>query len=204
MAGVSSPPFPVSERRCALDGCRALRVSYSDRQTKEPLSRSPIMQPVWGRELNASCVSLWPELTHCIPPKVNVWWRRDSQSCTLLYLWAGASCGRSLVYINHCRCTVSSTVKSVNVCRVLSVRLCIWGVQIHSPFWHSVIPFFGYDILEVGLYCVAMLWLWSLKYERSWHFVMIVYCFLRRSETQLDIKRFLKENISAISLMRYL
>lgn len=50
-----------------------------DRQTEEPLSSSPIMQPVWGWELNASCVSLWPKLTHCIPPKVNVWWRRDGE-----------------------------------------------------------------------------------------------------------------------------
>lgn len=50
-----------------------------DRQTEEPLSSSPIMQLVWGWELNASCVSLWPKLTHCIPPKVNVWWRRDGE-----------------------------------------------------------------------------------------------------------------------------
>lgn len=72
------PPFPVSERSCTLRWM-PYSTCLSLRQTEEPLSSSPIMQSVWGWELNASCVSLWPKLTHCIPPKVNVWWRRDGE-----------------------------------------------------------------------------------------------------------------------------
>lgn len=110
------------------------------RQTKEPLSSGLIMQAVWGRELNASCVSLWPELTHCIPSKVNVWWRRDGEPeihRAALFSISGTtgrqeSLGQGFIWIrnwilahniNQRRCTVASTVKNESVCNL--------------RFWHA-------------------------------------------------------------------
>ncbi len=124
------------------------------RRTEEPLSSGPIMQAVWGRELNASCVSLWPELTHCIPPKVNVWWRRDGEPeihRAALFSISGTtgrqeSQGQGFIwikkrrlarYINQCRCTVASTVENESAVSVSDV----WGntlrVRVRCFLWQS-------------------------------------------------------------------
>lgn len=101
------------------------------------------MQAVWGWELNASCVSLWPELTHCIPPKVNVWWGRDGEPeihRAALFSISGTarrqgSQGQCFIwtrewtfarYINQRRCTVSSKVKNESPSFFLPCEVTYW------------------------------------------------------------------------------
>lgn len=140
---------------CLLDG-----------QTEEPLSNRPIMQAVWGRELNASCVSLWPELTHCIPPKVNVWWGRDGEpeihraalfSISGTARRQGSQGQRSIWtrkwtfarYINQGRCTVTSKVKNESPSLFLPYEVTYWDIE-------SV-----YNLSSCS--SVTLLWLLQLK-----------------------------------------